>query len=103
MLEHHASFASIVGRTPCRTETSGGGWFRERPQSSGQHQLGNVTQAHTEAVEPDATTDDLRREAIAFVECWSGRPLGHGGIRPDRKRLDNASDHVVVGRNLDAY
>ena len=58
---------------------------------SGQHQLGDVTQAHPEAVvEPHATTDDLRREAIAFVERWSGRRVGHGGIRADRKRLDNA-------------
>jgi hypothetical protein len=24
------------------------------------------------------------------VERWSGRRLGHGGIRVDRKRLDNA-------------
>jgi hypothetical protein len=58
---------------------------------SGQHQLRDVTQAHTEAViQPHATTNDLRRESIAFVERWSGRRLGHGGIRADRKRLDNA-------------
>jgi hypothetical protein len=58
---------------------------------SGQHQFGDVTQAHAEAVvEPHAPTDDLRREAIAFVERWSGRRLRDGGIRADRKRLDNA-------------
>ena len=59
--------------------------------SSGQHQLGHVTQTHTEAVvKPHAPTDDLRREAIAFVECGAGRPLGHGDIRADRQRLDNS-------------
>ena len=36
-------------------------------------------------------TDDLRREAIPFVERGSVRRLGHGGIRADHKRLDNAS------------
>src|SRR4029450_7724554 len=56
-----------------------------------QHQLRDVTQAHTEAVvEPHAPTDDLRRESIAFVERWAGLRLGHSGIRADRKRLDNA-------------
>ena len=63
---------------------------------SGQHQLGDVTQAQTEAVvEPHTTTDDLRRESIAFVKRGSGRRLGHGGIRADRKRLDNASGAVM--------
>ena len=48
-------------------------------------------QAHTEAVvEAHTTTDELRRKTITLVERWSGRPLGHGGIRADRKRLDNA-------------
>src|SRR5262245_18758168 len=36
-------------------------------------------------------TDDLRREAIPFVERGSVRRLGHGGIRADHKRLDNTS------------
>jgi hypothetical protein len=26
---------------------------------------------------------------MAFVEEWTDRRLGHSGIRPDRKRLDN--------------
>src|ERR1019366_10149814 len=58
----------------------------------------DVTQTHTEAVgEPHATTDDLRREAIAFVEYGAGRPLGHGDIRADRQRLD----HVCASATRD--
>ena len=46
--------------------------------------------------EPHTPTDDLRREAIALVERWSGRWLGHGGIKADRKRLDNALARTFI-------
>jgi hypothetical protein len=64
---------------------------------SGEHQLGDVTQAYTEAVvESHTPTDDLWREAIAFVERGSFRRLRHGDIRADRERLDNAQPATDV-------
>src|SRR5438093_10227188 len=47
------------------------------------------------AHEPHAPTDDLRRKAIALVERWLRRWPRHGGIRADRKRLDNAVARIV--------
>jgi hypothetical protein len=97
------AYASIVGRTLCRTAASRGGSLRgETSIPRASHQLGHVPQAHTEAVvEPHAVTDDFRREAITFVERWSGRRLGHGGIRPSRQRPENPVSRTVgsVRRN----
>src|SRR5262249_30873719 len=56
-----------------------------------EHQFGYIAQAYAEAiVEPHTPTDDLRREAVAFVERWSGRRLEHCGMRADHHLLDNA-------------
>jgi hypothetical protein len=51
---------------------------------SGEHQLGHVAQAQTEAViEPYAMAKESRREAISLVERWPGRRMGHGRIGAD--------------------
>src|SRR5713226_8324700 len=93
--------SGVLRAEPQRPEADG---FVRDLNPSGQHQLGDVTPAHTEAVvEPHATTDDLRREAIAFLERWSGRWLGHDGIRADRKRLDNASSGNSITAHLPVY
>src|SRR5262245_35224604 len=79
--------------TRCRTAESTGGWPRERPSIPRASINSETSRKLTETViEPQAMTDDLRREPIAFVQRGSVRRLGHGGIRADHKRLDNANN-----------
>jgi hypothetical protein len=104
-IDHQTEFIQVpdVGAYPSRAPQSSGvlrakphrpeadGFVRDLNPSS-EHQLGDVPQAQPETVvEPHATTDGLRREAMAFVECWSDRRLRHDGIRADHTRLDNAA------------
>src|SRR5262249_16894062 len=59
--------------------------------SKGQQQRGHVSEAHSEPViQPNSMADDLGWKPKAFVDRWAGQRLGHGRIRPDHQRLDNA-------------
>jgi hypothetical protein len=56
--------SGVLRAEPQRPEANG---FVRNPNPAGRHQLGDVTQTQTEAVvQPQATTDDVRREAIAL-------------------------------------
>jgi hypothetical protein len=81
--------SGVLQTEPERPEPDG---FIRDLDAASKHQFRDVAQAHPETVvEPHAMTNDLGRKAVAFIERGSRRRLGHGGIRADRRRLDNAS------------
>jgi hypothetical protein len=92
--------SGVLRAEPQRPEPNG---FMRYLDPSGQHQLGDVTQAHTEAeIEPHAMTDDRWREAITLVERQSGRRLGHDASEQTAYVLTMqvrvAHQHGVAGR-----